>query len=349
MKCKTFILSSIAGIFLLLFSACIIVHKVDPYLQYHAPNDTIAYSLDTNSFASINAGIVKNYSYDTIITGSSMSRSFLPSYIDKQFQCSTVKLSMAEARGKDFHDLLPFVTQNKNLKRIIMGLDTFAFTVDKDFSSYDKPLYLYDHFLLNDMLYLANMDGLVKSYDALKFTASGGKTTSMDEYQNYAFLNTFSKEKVLEIYKNNIPVTKTEFDEQQQTAVITENLSKNLLPVIKKNPQIDFLFYFPPYSIVKWGLLSNIESELHAMQIIMELLLPYDNVSIYFPQGDTEIITDLDQYMDTIHFNSDVANRIIDEMQVDENKLTTADYLQRLDAFRQFVTNYDYDSLLDTE
>lgn len=350
MKYKHFILFSLIGILMSLTAVGLFVYKIDPYLQYHEPNDQLAYSLDGNSFAYINPGIVKNYSYDTIITGSSMSRSFLPTYIDQQLDCQTVKLSMAEARGKDFRDLLSFACRQDNLKRVIMGLDTFAFNVDKDFTSYEKPLYLYDDYLFNDMLYLANMKGLLESYETLKFTVDGGQTTSMDDYQNYAKVNTFSKEKVLEIYKKNAPITRdANFDQIKLNNTIIENLEKNLLPTIENNPEIEFIFYFPPYSIVRWGITENIEAEIYAMKLIAEQLLPYENVSIYFSQGNTEVITNLDYYMDTIHFNSEVANLIIDDIVNNQRKLTISNYQFVIDEFYYFVDSYDYDALISNQ
>lgn len=181
MKHTTFIKLILSGIALLLFLVSAIVYVIDPYRQYMTFDLPIAYELEMNSFAYCNPGIAKNYEYDTVITGSSMSRSFRPSYVDEVFDCKTVKLSMAEARGKDFADLFLVLENKKGLKRIIMGLDTFAYTVEKDYSSYEKPMFLYDDNLLNDALYLTNMDGLEQCAKTLLFTMNGGETTSMDD------------------------------------------------------------------------------------------------------------------------------------------------------------------------
>lgn len=86
--------------------------------------------------------------------------------------------------------------------------------------------------------------------------------------------------------------------------------------------------------------------EIASIQIMIEELITYSNVSIYFFQGNTDVITDLDHYMDTIHFDNNVANQIIDYIAVSENKLTTANYKQTLQTFSDYVKNFDYDSLL---
>ena len=348
MRFKTYILSSILGMLFVLLTVSVVVYYVDPYFQYHTPRDDMAYSMNTNDFSYYNAGIAKSFSYDTVITGSSMSRSFLTSYIDEQFGCHSVKLSMAEARGKDFSVLLPVVVKNDALKRIIIGLDTFAYNVDKDYSAYEKPMHLYDDNPFNDVLYLTNMDGVLKTLDVLRNTKNGGQTTEMDNYQNYAMSNTFSKEKVVKIYKNSLPIQHNEeFDLESLKAVVTANLNQNLISIIKDNSDIEFMFYFPPYSIVRWGMQENPDADIACMKMLIEELIIYPNVSIYFYQGERATITDLEHYMDTIHFDSVVANKIVDYMADDKNKLTAENYETVLNEFSTFVKNYHYEQLIE--
>ena len=351
MKFKTYILSSIIGVIFSLFCVGGIVYYVDPYFQYHPPKEQLAYDMPTNDFMYYNSGIAKSYSYDTIITGSSMSRSFLPSYVDEKFNCQSVKLSMAEATGKDFSVLLPVVARHEGTKRIIIGLDDFAFNTPKDYSAYDKPMYLYDLNKFNDVKYLANFSGLQESYRVLLNTKNGLRTTSMDDYQNYTLVNDFSAEQVKKIYIDGIDKVEhtepTPFHELEKT--VTTNLNANLIPIIEENPDIEFVCYFPPYSIVSWGMLPNIENRLNVTQIIIESLMDYENVSLYFFSQETEHIVDLDHYMDTIHYDSEIANEVVDFISDENNKLTKENYIDTLNYFRTFLYGYDYDSLLEQE
>lgn len=348
MKVKTYIISSICGVIATLLVITAIVYYIDPYFQYHKPREGFAYKMEMNDFAYYNPGIAKNFEYDTIITGSSMSRAFLTSYIDEKMGCSTVKLSMAEARGSDFATILPVVTKHPELKRVIIGLDTFAYNVDKDYSSYEKPLFLYDDNTFNDVLYLTNMDGILATAKTVLNTFQGGTTTSMDEYQNYVPLNSFGREKVLDIYESSLPLEEgQEIDTGSLFRTIIENLEQNMIPFIEEHQDVEYIFYFPPYSIVKWALIADKQTEIECMKVIIDRLIGYPNVSIYFYQGETECIVDLDHYMDTIHYDSDVANKIVDYMCVTENKLTKENYEEKLEEFYSFVDTYDYDSLLN--
>jgi len=270
----------------------------------------------------------------------------MPSYIDEVLGGETVKLSMAEARGKDFSILFSVVEQNPNLEKVIMGLDTFAFMVDKDYSSYEKPMYLYDNNLFNDGLYLLNMDGVLEAKKVLDYTSNGGATTSMDDYQNYVSSNTFSRESVIRRCADIFPAEQNaSVNMEELKNRIMENLEQNLVPTIEKNKEVEFLFYFPPYSIVRWGNTSNIAEEMESMKIIVERLIRYENVSLYFYQGEQDVITDLEHYMDTIHFDSVVANQIVDYIAEDDNKLTVDNYENVLDEFEGFIKHYNYNLL----
>lgn len=347
MKHKNYVYASIIMTLALLVPCMLIVMHIDPFMQYHKPMKQRSYQLDTEHYAYINPGIAKHYDYDTVIMGSSMSRSFLPSHIDEVYDAQTVKLSMAEARGADLREMLKVVEKNKKLKRVIIGLDAFAFNVDKDFSSYEMPLYLYDDFVLNDLPYLLNLDNLVECASIIKDTEKKIPSTTMDEYQNYALSAVFGKEEVIRIYNEKYSEKKC-FDEnsEKEEKVIIENLSCNLLPFIENHPEVEFLFYFPPYSIARWGLEPAPFKTLGAMKLITEQLLPYKNVKLYFYQGHTDVVLNLDRYMDTIHFDSGIANDIIDSMYAQEDLLTAQNYEQYFARFRDFIASYPYETLL---
>lgn len=347
MKSKNYILLVLTGILTILIGVASIVYYIDPYFHYHMPNDKLQYNMETNNFMYYNAGLAKNFEYDTIITGSSMSRPFLPSYIDEKFACNSIKLSMAEARGKDFSYLLPIVCKKDSVNRIIIGIDTFAFNVDKDYSSYEKPEYLYDENILNDVYYLMNMDGLIECAKTIRYTLYGGTTTNRDEYQNYALNGEFGEEKVLEPFRKNYPVKEeVNTDYEELKMIVSENLQQNIIPYIENHKDIEFLFYFPPYSIVKWLLMKDKEYEIKTMEYVIETLVEYENVKLFFYQGEKECIMDLNHYMDTMHYDSAVANDIVDFMTDKKNALTKDTYLEVLNDFREFINTYDVQTLM---
>jgi hypothetical protein len=175
---------------------------------------------------------------------------------------------------------------------------------------------------------------------------NGGETTTMDEYQNYAYTNSFSREKVLQIYNENIGnIQESSNSIADMKRKTIENVEYNLIPFIKNNPEVEFVFYYPPYSIAKWGLTADVDMEIECMKTLAEKLLSFQNVSLHFTQGDLETITDLEHYMDTIHYDNIIARKIIDQISGKTYKMQTNTYEKMLDDFAEFVKEYKYERL----
>ena len=53
---------------------------VDPFFHYHAPQDRLQYPINNQRYQ--NNGIVRHFSYDALITGTSMTENFMASECD---------------------------------------------------------------------------------------------------------------------------------------------------------------------------------------------------------------------------------------------------------------------------
>lgn len=47
---------------------------------------------------------------------------------------------------------------------------------------------------------------------------------------------------------------------------------------------------------------------------VIKALLAYDNVEVYFYQDEKDIITNLDNYMDMIHFSKDINQQVYEKL-----------------------------------
>ena len=123
---------------------------------------------------------------------------------------------------------------------------------------------------------------------------------------NWAEGKDFSREGVLSHYFRHKQETMLEPD------AFEENVRENaglLTQLIAKNPQTQFYFFLPPYSVVWWD--SAVRSGerdafLYAQERVLSQILAFDNVEVYDFQTDEEIISDLDNYMDPIHFTPQI-------------------------------------------
>ena len=192
---------------------------IDPVFHYRAPRENYAYPLDNERYQ--NDGITRNFSYDTIITGSSMTANFKTSECDELLGGTSVKVPFSGGGYKEVNDNLERAFQtHPNIKRVIRSLDYSFMVKDKDqvVENVNYPEYLTNDNVLDDVNYVWNKEvliGMTKS--VFNLTESGGMTTTLDDYDNWMEGQVFGKEAVLATY-----VSQTEADVKQE-----ENIAQN--------------------------------------------------------------------------------------------------------------------------
>ena len=102
-----------------------------------------------------------------------------------------------------------------------------------------------------------------------------------------------------------------------------------LAEMAEAHPETQFYFFLPPYSMLWWDNVCRSgqgEEYLYARRAAMERLCAFDNVRLYDFQGEEEIVLNLDNYMDPIHFSADVNRWIALEAQSENSEyLVTPD------------------------
>ena len=69
--------------------------------------------------------------------------------------------------------------------------------------------------------------------------------------------------------------------------------------------------------------------------MMTEALLKYDNAKVFCFQGEEDIITDLNNYMDSIHFSQDINKYMLDKILQGQNELTESNYKDKLYEVRE--------------
>ena len=77
------------------------VYVIDPYFHYHKPFFSY-FKLDNQRYQ--NDGIAKNFDYDAIITGTSMTENFKTSEFDELFNVKSVKMSFSGGSFKEINE-----------------------------------------------------------------------------------------------------------------------------------------------------------------------------------------------------------------------------------------------------
>ena len=80
-------------------------------------------------------------------------------------------------------------------------------------------------------------------------------------------------------------------------------------------------------------------------RISIEELLQYPNIRLYSFSDDFEIICDLDNYKDYLHYGEWINSRMLEQMKEEKHLLTKDNYQDYLQTIQTFYTSYDYASL----
>ena len=338
------------GVLLVLVVIGAFMVVVDPCFHYHKPLSTIGYSLENERYQ--NDGIVKTFDYDAIITGSSMTECFRTSQMDEIFGVTSIKVPFSGGSFKEVNNILRVATEhNTDIKAVVRCLDAMRFFDDKDYLDYsDYPTYLYDENLLNDVNYIFNIELLLMAVqNVLGFNRDGAIELSFDEYVNWDEDHTYGLNAILSHYNwQAFPVQEQSQMTEEEQNRLKENIEQNVVALAKEHPEIDFYFYISPSSIYcmdYWWRNGELEKMLQAERMVIELLLPYDNVHINSFNTEYEILSNADNFRDPVHHREEINTQILHWLAEGKHELEDHNYEEYCREVWDYYTTYDYDSL----
>ena len=339
-------LAGFLGIFLAGLAGCMaLVIWVDPFFQYHKPLAWFPYLVDNQ--VNQNPGLAKHMDYDSILIGSSMTASFNTDWFEELMGMKTQKLSYNGSYPKDLSNIMQLVFDAKGdqVKAVYMAVDQSTFSADPEETKFPVTDYLYDDNVFNDVPYLLNKDVLL---DYILRPLADRKDASdwAELYKPWWTDEYYNKANVLMYYE-----AAEEKQEEEALAAdyfkdaVEENLQKNILPYIEAHPETEFYIFYPPYSILFWNDVTR-EKELEAvigrLEYMTERLLNYENVHVFNFLGKEDIICNLNNYADYMHYHKNVCRYITECFATGENELHPENYGQAFDEIRTLAMSYDY-------
>lgn len=344
-------LAGFLGIFLAGLAGCMaLVIWVDPFFQYHKPLTWFPYLVDNQ--VNQNPGLAKHMDYDGILIGSSMTASFNTDWFEELMGMKTQKLSYNGSYPKDLSNIMQLVFDAKGdqVKAVYMAVDQSTFSADPEETKFPVTDYLYDDNVFNDVPYLLNKDVLL---DYILRPLADRKDASdwAELYKPWWTDEYYNKANVLMYYE-----AAEEKQEEEALAAdyfkdaVEENLQKNILPYIEAHPETEFYIFYPPYSILFWNDVTR-EKELEAvigrLEYMTERLLNYENVHVFNFLGKEDIICNLNNYADYMHYHKNVCRYITECFATGENELHPESYGQAFDEIRTLAMSYNYPAIWD--
>lgn len=274
----------------------------------------------------LNAGLIKNYDFDSIVIGSSMTENFILDEV-KQYMGfdKPIKLSLGGGNMIEYNTFLTNAINKKDIKNILLGFDIFAL----DSAPSRLPLYLYDQNNINDLKYIINFDTFKRAiaYSIFSFLANQSHPrfdfNLMYQWQHNYTDDDFNEKKLLKQFKESNINFRNDANQEKMFEERVNNFNTFFLDIIKKNKDINFYIFYPPYSILSFKAMDreNLEFFIKIKKYVNDVLLKYDNVKIYDFQVNGEIITNLNNYKDPTHYHQKINTWMLKQMGLGKQNL----------------------------
>lgn len=323
----------------LLLSCCLTIIQ-DPFFVYHSPCSEQYYNFTNEAYQ--NPGIARNFDYTNIISGSSVTENFNTQYFDEQYGGQTVKLCYSGETLKNKYDILKLAFESKEeseIKNVFSSLDLWEL-VDTEGAVYNEsPQYLMDDNVFNDANYLFNKDVL---FDNVIPNLLNGGVEPQEMHSAFKWWGMpYGSYAIFEQWAVPSPWR----EEQEQSIyldLVEDNLNHYIIPLVKENPEIDFYFFYPPYSILYWyekvcG--GEVDALFAAKKYVNERLTQYSNVNVYDFQWDIDIITNLWNYKDTIHYGENIQNFIAEQF-AESKYLINDDWIEKTIKLKHEIDSF---------
>lgn len=333
------------------------VYRIDPFFHYHKP-DTNRYFYKLNNHRSQNDGIIKHFDYDAIITGTSMIENFKTSDVNERFDCNSIKLPYPGAYYKENSDAIRMALRLKDdFKLAVFGLDMNKFAIKYDAVRNEQgtyPTYLYDNNVFNDVNYVLNRDVIFnRCYEMTENSKNGIKgITSFDDYSSWGAKFEFGRKSICPdgvVRKKNI---KKKSLSEAEKEVIKKNISSNLTEFVDEHPDVEFYYFYTPYSAAWYNDLINegtLDKQFEIEKYVTELLLQHENIHLFSFNNRYDITTNLNNYKDKIHYGAWINNLMMKWMSDGTYQLTAENYEEIIQKDYDFYTSFDYLSLNEQE
>ena len=352
-----FIKRIVAIILALMVLVAGIVVVFDPFYHYHKPWLGLKAVLNDKEYQCV--GTLRNFDYDSLIVGSSVMENNDNSWFNEAFDVTTIKAIRSYGATADLCYLLDVAYESHDLKYVFYNIDPSSLYGEAvtTYESTGCPMYLYDKNPFNDIKYLFNKDVLLEKIPYQIASSFIGDYNENLSY-NWAKWKSFGPELALGLYFRS-----REVKEMLPEDAYIDNLTANIALLTKEveaHPETEFIFFYPPYSMLWWDMSyrgGETDAIIYCEKEMTKALLQYDNVRIFCFQNEPEVTTDLNNYMDTIHFSPEINRLMLDQIIAGEYEMTHDNYEEVIDGVKAFsdevqesyIKTYEQQDLLNYE
>ena len=279
-----------------------------------------------------NPGLARNYSYDTVLLGTSSVENYIPSVLNARYGWRTVKLAISGSSIHEQRQILDVAVRSGQVHRVIWALDFMALGGAPDrredyFSPY--PAYLYNENPLDDLQYLFSSTTTADSAAVLlhRLGLRAWHAPSLQLLNNWQTKYVFGEAQLWNSYQR---ILAGDFGQARLEVLyrpgrytlqqFQENFRANILPVLRSQPQIRFHLFLPPYSIPFYHIYWQQDRQvildwLAFRQWLAAEIAVLPNASLHDFQAEERYVMDYRRYKDFLHYDAGVGSEILAKMQ----------------------------------
>lgn len=309
-----------------------VVIYIDPFQVYRLAKNYVP-PIDNTTQVYSNAGIARNYDYDSAIVGTSMTECFKATLLSEQLGGRFIKLSTSAGTAYNHALLMELAFDTHDIKRIVYGLDIYSFIGPLDDTGSSVPFYLYDDNIFNDVQYWLNRSVIASFIPrCLKTWGQTQDETLRDSMYNWSSLYEYGPGM---LYSAQFTPAQSYRAEDAYIANATANLKQHLISYIAAHPETQFNIYFPPYSAAEWATMESkgtITGLMPLRGLAYDMLSVYDNVTIHDFSAREDWVKDVNNYKDALHHGDWINDAIGACIAAGENRITSREQLDKNSA-----------------
>jgi len=241
-----------------------------------------------------------------------------------------------------------------SVKKVIWDIHTYY--LYKSTSQIDKkhtfPYKLYsDNRLKQAFFYLFNKDYIKSSFEVFTGKVDWGRWTEDADKLNYWMDRDVKKGKFSKyISKENIAILNSKIIDRSisykdvlESKYKYQNIDQYIFDLISKYPNVEFNFFFPPYSTWFYRSMKtkDVYRFLYARKYFVEKIKMMDNVKVYGFDNNYDITNKISNYKDYGHYKNWVNDYIMDSIMNNKHEIVNDNLNEYLRYMVDNINSYD--------
>ena len=344
---RRFLVTFLGAVVLLLGTVAAFNFVVDPFQFFRKPLlYRPAYFPGFQRYQ--NVGLARNYHYDTVIIGSSVTENFYTSYVNRVLHVNALKLSISGSTAYEQALILTQAIASGQVRNVLWAIEPSAFSFGPKGVRDDQapfPYYMYRWPGALNVEYLLAVETIRNALVVLK----GHGEHDLETLETWDRRLAFSTSRVLRAWNGRCEYFTRKFTSAAilpgppGLRTMEQSIEDNLIRVIRANPSITFWLFFPPYSILAYipGDSAQLIAQIPFEQMVMHRLAPFRTVRVFDFQLATNVTHDLNNYTDPVHYGRPINEWIVDSIASDRFRVTADQLEPSLTRLIREVNAYD--------